>query len=497
MSTLTKAQRDELPVSAFCDRAGRKYPILDQNDVDSAASLIGKAANKQAVKDCVIAKAKAKGWKIPEAWQTADHSVVSTTPHDAVTVTFGLTAAPSADADEYVTWRGKIFEAGQYPDKAFDISPEEIDVAIEQFTAQHLDLEHIPTVLSGKLGALTAVHPGDDGWSLYGEARVPKWLDTVLPADERKVSATWNRTTKQLEGLALVIDPRVADAALASYAAFAKRHDTPHGQMAMQDLHDTSARHGAVCSSANAQMASRHEASAIQQAHDLAVTHGAACASTSGPKGPAMYSGAEASQRKGGSIMSWLNDLFKVAKEAPADFDAEAAFSAMKPTATLISGETLTQATTPAAQYSAGPSAAEQERDSIKAELARLKAERIAEQAAAFATKYIETEHRAHVAERDAIVAAYTIAAQDDISYGQATFANGTTTSRVAALARQYDARPAHQLTVEQLVPGMQALFNQATTPDPDARNRPLDRAGVVALMEQTSLGRQALAQMK
>ncbi len=69
MSTLNTKQRDALKDADFGDPAGRKFPILDQDDVDSAAHLIGKAANPEAVKKRIIAIAKRKGLKLPDAWQ--------------------------------------------------------------------------------------------------------------------------------------------------------------------------------------------------------------------------------------------------------------------------------------------------------------------------------------------------------------------------------------------------------------------------------------------
>ena len=68
MSNLTTKQRDALPDSAFCG-PGRTFPIIDRQDVMSAAHLIGKASDPEAVKRCVIAKAKARGWPIPQAWR--------------------------------------------------------------------------------------------------------------------------------------------------------------------------------------------------------------------------------------------------------------------------------------------------------------------------------------------------------------------------------------------------------------------------------------------
>jgi hypothetical protein len=62
---------------------------------------------------------------------------------------------------------------------------------------------------------------------------------------------------------------------------FQQRHDTPQGQSALQQIHDTAARHGAVCQKpANlsaAEFVSKHESAKIQEAHDLAVAGGARC----------------------------------------------------------------------------------------------------------------------------------------------------------------------------------------------------------------------------
>lgn len=71
MSNLTTAQRNKLPNAAFCG-PNRTYPILDQDDVDSAAHLIGKAsASAQAqIKRCILRKCQNFGWTPPKAWTT-------------------------------------------------------------------------------------------------------------------------------------------------------------------------------------------------------------------------------------------------------------------------------------------------------------------------------------------------------------------------------------------------------------------------------------------
>lgn len=69
MSTSTPKQRMGMALSNFGDPAGRKFPIMDQSDVDAAAHLIGKAKDPAACKRRIMAIARRKGFKVPEAWQ--------------------------------------------------------------------------------------------------------------------------------------------------------------------------------------------------------------------------------------------------------------------------------------------------------------------------------------------------------------------------------------------------------------------------------------------
>jgi phage head maturation protease len=69
MSNLSQAERDKLPASSFGDPEGRKFPIVDQDDVDSAAHLIGKASDPEKVKARIVAIARRKGLSIPDAWK--------------------------------------------------------------------------------------------------------------------------------------------------------------------------------------------------------------------------------------------------------------------------------------------------------------------------------------------------------------------------------------------------------------------------------------------
>lgn len=131
----------------------------------------------------------------------------------------------SFSLDDFVIRRGKIFEAGDYPDKEFSITPEEMKEAVGEFTPVPVDLSHTSTVLDGKLGHLQAVEVSEDGAQLFGTVALPKWLDSLIEAGERKVSCTWDKATKRLRGIALTPTPRITDAVLMS--AFS---EYTHGQ---------------------------------------------------------------------------------------------------------------------------------------------------------------------------------------------------------------------------------------------------------------------------
>jgi len=423
VSNLTKKQRDALPASDFGSPEDRLFPIVDQNDVDSAAHLIGKAKNPEAVKARIVAIAKRKGLKIPDAWQ-------SNATHSASAFTADL--APFGETGGYVLRRGKLFEAGDYPDKSYSMTPEEIMAAVADFQPVPLDLEHTPTVLDGKLGELRAVELGDDGWSLYGTVALPPWLDEQL-GGECKVSCTWNRDTKHLQKLALVQNPRISDAAI--MAAFvAKRH-------------------------------SASDAKDIQQIHDLTVQQGATCATDddAGTAG-ATAKGASMSEQKPSRmdrLMKWLSG----------DGDE----------ATIAFVEEPKQV---AKQEQPQP---DPETVRLKAEMAALKAERTQEKAVAFAESEIRAG-RAYPAERAAIIAQYVQCATDDAAHGgTVTFADGQTTgTRVEALAALFAARVPHSLTGEQVRVGSkdaQALANQQTTRFMTDQEGKVTKEGLVELV--------------
>lgn len=141
-------------------------------------------------------------------------------PQNDLLATFDL-APESKSVGGYVLRKAPvIFRTGNYPDKNFSMTPEELESAARKFNQSAdiktalIDLEHIPTVLDGKLGALAGAGVSPNREILFGTTAVPAWLDSILGPDERKISVTFDRATKTIKGIALVRSPRIEDAHL-------------------------------------------------------------------------------------------------------------------------------------------------------------------------------------------------------------------------------------------------------------------------------------------
>lgn len=137
-----------------------------------------------------------------------------------------FTFAADGDAvDGFVEKVGKVFEAGEWPDKGFAVSEDDLDRAVAEFAPVPNDLEHRPTLLSGKLGELSEVWR--DGRDLMGKVRIPAWLAKVSGDGPVQVSLAWDRA-KRIVGNALTINPRISDAAV--FAAFSETEATSDEQ---------------------------------------------------------------------------------------------------------------------------------------------------------------------------------------------------------------------------------------------------------------------------
>lgn len=195
-------------------------------------------------------------------------------------VPFAEDAAPLPLGPTAVLRHGLVFKAGDYPDKDYSMTAEEIDAAVSNFRPPvPIDLSHTDTLLDGGIGDVIGLEAKDG--KLFASVRIDKRVDDIVNELGRKlkVSCYWDRATKMLNRLSLVPSPRIEDAVL--MAAFANEEHTYQGTSVIQSLHDDAARAGAVCKASNSRKASQFhsstELSAIQAIHDAAVAGGAQC----------------------------------------------------------------------------------------------------------------------------------------------------------------------------------------------------------------------------
>lgn len=521
---LTVTERAALSPEDFGDPDRRLFPIFTQEDVNLAPRRISFFPNYENIKERMISIATKKGFTLPKDW--AEKKIEEKVGDEETKPSFSMsnsllygiaefeldaeTNKPAEDGWVYRT--GKIFEAGQYKDKDFEISPEELCEAIVDFKPVDLELEHMSTVLDGKLGKLEDVALGVDGWSLVGTVKLPKWLDDQLGDTERKVSATWDKMTKKLTKLALVLNPRVKDAAvMAAFTAHefsdsvedATEEDlissltalfeekfgdkTRDGRNLLQSIHDMTSRSGAICietekkfnETKEAGFVSAAEAKNIQQIHDATLRGGAKCyfiKERSGDISPSYYNLEEKNKMKLSDIKKFFSDLpdnvelpantegnsdekkaaelsareeaVKAAEQALAE--KQAAFE--KASEAKIETEEVEEPVDEVVEYSeTAPSERELQ---LESELEELRKKDIKREAEKFADTEIKAE-RAFPAEREALIALFTQASIDDKAHeAKINFNNGEKNvelNRIETLKGLYAVRKPHNLTYEEV----------------------------------------------
>lgn len=377
---------------------------------------------------------------------------------------FSLAEGRKVVGDYAVYPNSLLFRAGDYPDKDFIMSAADIAASAASFVPVDFNVEHAKhgahQALSGAFGGIlkTWADPNSPN-DLRGEVAVPLWLDTRL--ETKSPSLEFDKATKRITGAALTYTPRVSDAALMSAVAeFANtRHNTPEGQMVIQDMHDTAARAGAVCDkknagmTQNAEMSSQHEATAIQKIHDMAADHGATCSKGDAPAWAksmsfSIHHPKEAvlpfdTKHTGEKPMSekapWYARLIPSLKTAGAsEEDIHATFSEL-----------------PTAQSGMTP-AEKAEFGSTRAELARMKADGLQKDAKSFVLGLMQSGQSAPYEAAD-LIAAFCQAAADDaalsgtvnfsaIEEGKPVTKQGT---RLDALKARESRRPSSGLTRE------------------------------------------------
>lgn len=172
------------------------------------------------------------------------------------------------------------------------------------------------------------------------------------------------------------------------------------------------------------------------------------------PGGPMMY------QEESMKVSQFIAGIFTGAQEAGIELEADA------PSSTAV-GELLvtgTTTTTTAAVEPPPPSAEQLSREQrlveLERQLAAQKQAQIAQAATTFADKAVR-DRRAFPAERSALIALYTQAAQDDDRVGAADGQIG----RVAHVEQLIAARPQHSLSSELIASGPGGVLEQSAGP--------------------------------
>lgn len=419
------------------------------------------------------------------------------------------------DDGEFVRYEGaRIFRPGDFPRKSFSMTPEELASAVERFKgAVPAELEHInsagtATFLDGEFGSLENVRLADDGW-MVGDVVLDKWVDRkwdkfLAKAGEtrKQVSAVWNRATKDIEKLGLVIRGHVEGAAL--NAAFSDRDDdsaidamfaTPrkhHPRMthAWQAIHDQAAMVPGICPANPLPSDPRSpvvmgdipkQYKHLKSAHDNSVEHGAACS------GRAMMS----NTLSGTNSMPDENKTAVTTDKTVAAFTADdyAALRAELEAEKARNAETAARLAETSAAFSA-----------TQAQLEAERVKRVAKDAADFALELIRSG-RAYAVENEDIVAEFSEAAEADHSLGgTVSFSDAAGTrkdgSRVEKLRARYAKRPSHGLFEPALGDGKllnngeRILFNDKA----DAESEVAVRAAADAVLAKTNEGRAVLA---
>jgi len=399
---------------------------------------------------------------------------------------------------EYVRRTGTIFRCGNYADKGFALNADEARAAIAAFTPVPVDLEHIPTVLSDRLGTLESVQMHADGETLVGTVALPSWLDSLLGDDERRVSATWNRATKQLAGLAIVRTPRVSDAAL--FAAFS---DTEEGKaLVSMEAEFVSKRHNAT------------DQTLIEKGHKMA--HAVAGIFVGLGATPAPAEGSPQEEAGETPATEAAETTAGMSKGAAGMTDEKKARTFGDKFAAWFSGEDVTaddraavearfRAETPVTVREVVEAAPkpDPEKDAMRREIARLRERDVERDAAAFADGEVAAK-RALPGERDALVAEFTQAAHDDLANpATVTFSVGDETktgNRVDAVRARHAIRLPHRLT-EELVKNITedehiVLMSAMQTRQAGTEAKPSDER-MRRLNEASPLGRASLAAKK
>lgn len=116
-------------------------------------------------------------------------------------------------ADDVVIRDAKLFEAGSYPDRKLNVSESDLDRIIAGTVSCPIKIEHMQTPFDGALGVVRSLYR--KGKELYGKMHFsPAAWELVKSANAKRLSVHIAGTLDRLLEVSLVVNPRVADAAV-------------------------------------------------------------------------------------------------------------------------------------------------------------------------------------------------------------------------------------------------------------------------------------------
>ncbi|MES2460269.1 MAG: hypothetical protein V4671_06780, partial [Armatimonadota bacterium] len=153
--------------------------------------------------------------------ETAAFSVESSSTGDA-TARFAVSSdSRRVEGDFAVYPNSLLFRAGEYVDKNFSMSAQELAAAASSWTPISGNVQHTD-FLKGRAAFIEKAWTEENDTVLRGEVKVPLSLDTLITDAEKGISMEWTRAGKFADGFALCTNPRVSDAALMALDAQAK-----------------------------------------------------------------------------------------------------------------------------------------------------------------------------------------------------------------------------------------------------------------------------------
>jgi dihydroxyacetone kinase DhaKLM complex PTS-EIIA-like component DhaM len=359
-----------------------------------------------------------------------------------------------------ITKKGIIFVAGDYPDKNFKMTKEEVAEAVNKFTGPvALDLNHHTRTikrLDDRLGKLTSITHDGNG-TMFGTVEIPEWLNEIACKDDEgkdlplPVSCGFAKD-KRIVKLALTDTPRVAPAAV--FAAFSKAH--PDEQIEEEELNLVGG--GEI----STELSEAVKEAAVNLSPEAMATFAAEFVkkfNEGQSVQPSTFIDSELSgtaDDKNTKEINMNSEKVTLLNRMLAFFDSNSADAGTETSTETTETETAAPAVVApvkekTSDFSAELAAEKAAREAVETQLKEFKAASLKTQASALASEIISGKH-AQESDRTAIEAAFSQAlADDEANPAEIQFSADSKGSRVDFLKNVYGSKKVVPLTEETL----------------------------------------------